>query len=116
MLGLLFGRSRKEQGSPAGHAAKDRTTVMAALLHDKFATSFGSVTCKEIHGRLLGRPYDLRDAHDKVAFHEAGAHDDPDKCCDVVGTASKWTVLAILEELQARGLTLADIDALVKDA
>lgn len=116
MLGLLFGRTRKEQGSPAGHAAKDHATAMAASIHDQFTTRFGSVTCKDIHGKLLGRPYDLRDPLDKVAFHEAGAHDDANKCCDVVGTAAGWTVAAILDELQAHGLSVADIGTLVTDA
>lgn len=115
MLGLLFGRTRGEQGSEKGHAAKDYTSLMAGALHDQFVKRFGSVTCKDIHGTLLGRPYDLRDDHDRVAFHEAGAHDDADKCCDVVGTAAKWAVTAILDELKSRGLFVEDIDTLVTD-
>ena len=116
MLGLLFGRTQAEQGSAKGHAAKDYTTLMAASMHDLFITRFNSVTCKDIHGQLLGRSYDLRDAHDKVAFHEAGAHDDADKCCDVVGTAARWTVEIILDELVKRGLDIADLESLLNDA
>lgn len=115
MFGLLFGRTRGEQESEKGHAAKDYTSLMAGSIHDQFIKRFGTVTCRDIHGKLLGRPYDLRDDYDRVAFHEAGAHDDADKCCDVVGTAARWAVTAIIDELEKRGLSLEDIDLLVNE-
>ena len=34
------------------------------------------VTCRDIHQTLVGRPFDLTDPEDRVAFDRAGGHDE----------------------------------------
>jgi len=44
MISLLFGRTRKEEGSKKGRADKYVTFRLTALLHDKFVEKYGNMT------------------------------------------------------------------------
>jgi hypothetical protein len=52
--------------------------------------------------------YYLRDDTQKQQFRDAGAHEDKDKCCAVVGDGARWAVELILSEIESRGLTIED--------
>ena len=41
--------------------------------------------CSQIHKKIFGKPFNLRDDDQKQAFRDAGAHEDEAKCCVVVG-------------------------------
>jgi len=105
MLSLLFGRTREEEASEKGRADKYESFYLAAAVHDKFIEKYGSVTCKEIHKKMFGRSFNLRNDDDKQAFRHAGAHEDDDKCCAAVGEGARWGTELILKELEKRGLT-----------
>lgn len=92
-LGLAFGRDREgfksgKKGMKAYKAAK--------RLRDKFVEEYGSVLCKEVQKKILGRSFDLWDKEDYQKFDEMGGH--TDKCTDVVGKTAAWTAEIILEE------------------
>ena len=76
------------------HASRDRDRercmTLAKLLHDRFVEEYGSILCKDIQKKIMGRSYDLWDPKDFEEFIAAGGH--TIKCPDVVGKAAKWTV------------------------
>ena len=70
---------------------------LAALLHQRFLDTYGTIVCRDIHKEIFGRSFYLHDPDDKVGFEAAGAHKE-DKCTAVVATASRWTVEILLDE------------------
>ncbi len=76
---------------------KDQSMHLAELLHSRFIETYGTVICHDIHREIFGRPFFIRDAAEKVAFEEAGAHT-ADKCTVVVATAAAWTAEILLDE------------------
>jgi hypothetical protein len=109
MMSLFFGRTIDQAATGEGRAAKQCSARMAAVLHDRFVERYGSVVCAGVQGKVFGRSFLLRDAEQKEAFHAAGAHQDPDKCCSVVGFGARWAAELILDELDAQGLTLEEL-------
>jgi len=69
---------------------------LAKELHDKFVEEYGSVICKDIQKKLMGRSYNLWDPEEFKEFEKAGGH--ADKCPVVVGNATKWAVEILLRE------------------
>ena len=76
---------------------KDQSMHLADLLHTRFIETYGTVICQDIHREIFGRPFFIRDAAEKAAFEEAGAHT-ADKCTAVVATAAAWTAEILLDE------------------
>ena len=74
---------------------KYRAYSMAQRLRQRYLDAYGSITCRDIHRAVLGRPYDLRDSAEREAFEAAGAHDD--KCTGVVAHAVRWAIEIIGE-------------------
>jgi hypothetical protein len=104
MMSSFFGRSREHFDGDKEN--KYCSFEMAVALHDLYKEKYGSVVCREIHDSLFGRRFDMWNDEDKKAFEDAGAH--RDKCTTVVADACKWTAGLILEEIEKRGMTLAD--------
>jgi C_GCAxxG_C_C family probable redox protein len=69
---------------------RERGMSLAKRLHDKFVEEYGSVLCKGIQKKIMGRSYRLCDPKEREEFIAAGGH--TDKCPDVVGKAARWTV------------------------
>ena len=76
---------------------KDQSMHLAELLHTRFIETYGTVICHDIHRGIFGRAFSIRDAAEKAAFEEAGAHT-ADKCTVVVATAAAWTAEILLDE------------------
>lgn len=76
---------------------KDQSMHLAELLHSRFIETYGSVICHDIHRQIFGRAFFIRDADEKAAFEQAGAHT-ADKCTAVVATAAAWTAEILLDE------------------
>lgn len=112
MLSAFFGRTRKKEATEEGRKDKYNSFRMAAVLHDKFISKYGSVICGDIHKKLFGRSFYLRDDEQKEMFRKAGAHEDDDKCCAVVGDGALWTTIIILDELEKIGKELKDFNYL----
>ena len=73
-------------------------TEIAKLLYDKFIKKYGAMSCATIQQRLFGRVYWITDPDEMAKFDAAGAHSDLDKCMDVVGDASRWTMEILLDK------------------
>ena len=107
-MSMFFGRTRDEEASVQGRQDKYVSFRMAAALHDKFMEKYGTVICGEIHEKIYGRAFDLRDDEQKQMFRDAGAHEREDGCCAVVGDGARWATELILDEIESSGLTLED--------
>jgi mannitol-1-phosphate 5-dehydrogenase len=93
-FGLLYPRRRENFGGDREN--KYRTYRMAQELRRRAIDRYGSITCDDIHRRIMGRTFDLLDKEELAAFEAAGAHED--KCTGVVGLAARWAVEIIGEE------------------
>ncbi len=91
-------RRRRRDHFDGDREEKYRSFDMAQRLHDRFMAAYGSVTCRDIHQKIFGRTFDLRDPADRERFDAAGAHQD--KCPEVVGRAAQWTIEILCEELE----------------
>lgn len=94
VLGSLLGRERDNFSDPEG--IRFKTHQMAGKFRKKFIDEYGSVVCRDIQTKVLGRPYYLADPDEYEKFHNAGAHDI--YCPEVVGKASRWMAEIIKEE------------------
>ncbi len=86
VLGLLVGRERDDFSDAAG--VRFTTHKLAGELRKKFIDEYGSIICRNIQTKVLGRPYYLADKDEYEKFHNAGAHEI--YCPDVVGKACRW--------------------------
>jgi C_GCAxxG_C_C family probable redox protein len=80
---------RTDFGDPKA-SDRERCMTLAKRLHDMFVEDYGSILCKDIQRKIMGRSYNLWDPKDREEFNAAGGH--TNKCPDVVGKAAKWTV------------------------
>ena len=78
--------------------SKRRIFMYSKKLYDKFIEGYGSPVCKDIHQKLFGRTFDLRDNKDYTEFKKMGAHND--KCTVVSGKTARWTAEIILKNLK----------------
>lgn len=91
-VGLVYGRDRLE---PTTESANYRKAMeVGAKVFDEFKEYFGSVRCRDIHIRLFGKYYNLRDPKELSEFISSG---DINKCSDVVKVAARIAVKSILE-------------------
>jgi len=73
-----------------------KTYELARKLYIKFEQEYGSVNCRDIQKKILGRSYNLRDPEEYKEFEKAGGH--AEKCPEVVGKAARWVAEILLEE------------------
>lgn len=71
------------------------TAALCRKLYDRFMAEYGSVLCRDIQYKIMGKSYRMYDPDDLQRFLADGGHDD--KCTDVVAKAAVW-VAEILEE------------------
>lgn len=93
ILGSMLGRERENFSDPDGIRLK--THALSRQFRQKFIQEYGSVICRNIQNKILGRYYYLADPQEYEKFHHAGAHDV--HCPEVVGKAAKW-MIEILSE------------------
>ncbi len=93
VLSSIAGRTRTDFADAEGRCAV--VDKMGLKLLDKYIKEYGSISCRDIQHKILGRSYNLLDAADREKFDADGAH--TDKCPAVVGCAARWTVEIILE-------------------
>lgn len=94
-LGTYVGRRLEFFGGDKEE--KDMSYKVSEKLHKRFIETYGSVICHDIHRDIFGRAFHIRDAKEKDAFEEAGAHS-MDKCTAVVATSAMWTAEILMEE------------------
>ena len=93
VLGSLLGRERDNFSDPEG--VRFKTHEMVGKLRRKFIDEYGSVVCRNIQTKVMGRYYYIADPDEYEKFHNAGAHDI--YCPEVVGKASRWAAEIIQE-------------------
>ena len=94
ILGLLLGRERGNFADPGGIRFKSNELVRK--LHGRFINEYGSIICRDIQMKVMGRPYYLADRDDMDKFDKAGGH--ATVCPEVVGKAASWMVELIAAE------------------
>ena len=94
VISQLLGRERSNFEDP--ERIRFKTFDLAKKLIDEFVREFGTIICRDIQTKKLGRAYYIRDPEDFDKFEEAGGH--VDKCTDVVGKAAQMAVRLILDE------------------
>jgi len=95
VLGLLLGRERDKFDDFEGAGLPNLELVRK--FRDKYIQEYGSVVCRNIQTKVLGRPYYISDPDEMKKFEDAGGHGD-DGCPEVVGKAARWMAELILEE------------------
>ena len=83
-FGQLLGRERDDFADPEG--VRLQTAAMVRELRRRFLDEYGSVTCRDVQTRVMGRSYYIADPEESRRFHDAGAHDV--HCPGVVGRAA----------------------------
>jgi C_GCAxxG_C_C family probable redox protein len=94
LLGNQLGREKSDFVDAPG--VRFKTYALAREYHDRFIQEYGTVTCRDIHMKIFGRPYFLNDKDEFARFEKAGGHED--KCPGVVGTAARWLVEILARE------------------
>jgi len=94
MLSFLLGRERDKFDDPEG--IRFRTGDLARKFHDRYIQEYGSVICRDIQTKIMGRPYYIADPDEFEKFEKAGAHEV--HCLEVVGKAARWMTELILAE------------------
>lgn len=105
VMSSIFGRRRHRWEDD--REEKDCAHHMARSLMERFNREYGSHICGDIHERIFGRQFNLRDTADRELFEKSGAH--VDKCTRVVGRAAAWAAGLILKEMANRGMALGDL-------
>jgi C_GCAxxG_C_C family probable redox protein len=86
-ISRVYGRKDFHDPDDSG---RELCMVLAKRLHDRFVEEYGSIICKDIRKKIMGRPYNLWNSKSREEFNAAGGH--TEKCTEVVGKAAKWTV------------------------
>ena len=93
-LSGLRGREKNDFTDPEG--VRYVSFANTRKLHRKFIDEYGTVICREIHMKVLGRPFFLPDPDEAKKFDEAGAHETA--CPEICGKAARWAAEIALEE------------------
>jgi C_GCAxxG_C_C family probable redox protein len=93
-LGQLLGRTRDDFTDEGG--VRLETATLVRRLRQRFIDEYGSVVCRDIQTRMLGRPYYIADPEEFRRFHDAGAHSE--HCPEVVGRAARWAAEIVVDE------------------
>lgn len=81
---------------PDPNGIRFKTFKIARKLADRFVEEYGSVDCKDIQTKLMGRSFDIvKDPGSRDLLIAAGGHDTI--CTEVCGKAAAW-VIEILDE------------------
>ncbi|MCX8209347.1 MAG: C-GCAxxG-C-C family protein [Sulfolobales archaeon] len=89
-VGLAVGRSKLEPTSQSSDYAK--AMDVGRVVFDRFRDEFGSVRCRDVHMKLFGRYYNLRDQQEWREFVESGARA---RCSGVCRVAAKLAIEAL---------------------
>ena len=69
-----------------------------------FEGELNGTLCKQIHEKIYGKPFDMRDSDDYQAFLDAGGHSDSGcfKVCGIAGQVGAEKSLEIMQESAAK--------------
>jgi C_GCAxxG_C_C family probable redox protein len=92
VLGYVRGRRGPVRATPE---TEGPILELGSEIVEEFRSEFGSLNCRDIQRRLLGRSYNLRDPREVEELHSSG---DVERCADVIGRAAEMAVEAVLRE------------------
>jgi C_GCAxxG_C_C family probable redox protein len=95
VIGMVYARHRQNFGGD--RESKYTNFRLVQDLREKFVEKYGTIMCSEVHRKLYGRAFDLRQKPEQEAFEAAGGHGDHG-CTEVVADVAKWTVEIIAKE------------------
>jgi len=89
-IGVIFGVNRDK----LTQEVVSQITALTAKVGKKFIDTYGSYLCREIHKKIYGETFNLRDPEELQRFLSR-----PDiwKCGEVCGNAAAWAIEAILD-------------------
>lgn len=93
-IGTMLGRTKDNFADP--DRIRDVTARMVDRLHEKFVEKYGTISCHQIHRKLYGRPFYIKDADEFQKFEAAGAHETG--CTAVVGDGARWALEVLIDE------------------
>ncbi|HHT02145.1 MAG TPA: C_GCAxxG_C_C family protein [Firmicutes bacterium] len=96
VLALSMARGRTYDNFADPDRTRFESFKLARKLADRYREEFGSLICKDVQTKLMGRSFDLFDPDDYKAFLAAGGHDD--KCTAVAGKTARMAVELLMEE------------------
>jgi C_GCAxxG_C_C family probable redox protein len=96
VLGSLLGRER-DNFVNLDQTVGFQTLELVRKFREKYIQEYGSVVCRNIQTKVLGRPYYIVDPDEFKKFEDAGGRGDTG-CPDVVGKAARLMAELILEE------------------
>jgi C_GCAxxG_C_C family probable redox protein len=97
ILSSLIGRERDKFDDFENIAPDSRAYKLARKFREKYIQEYGSVICRDIQTKVLGRPYYIADPDELAKFEAVGGHGEKG-CPEVVGKAARWMVELIQEE------------------
>jgi len=102
VISYKYGRgSRGFKSLKADHDVFGKSAILTKKLRDKFIKKYGSVICRDIQKKVLGKSFKLiKGKGDNITidldeFEKADGHGEKG-CPTVVGNAAKWTVEILL--------------------
>ncbi len=98
-IGLALGREKLEPTS--GSADYARAMEVAGRVFDEFRKELGAVRCRDLHLKLFGKVYDLRNPDEWREFVESGARL---KCSRLCSIAARIAVEALASSGHLRGV------------
>jgi C_GCAxxG_C_C family probable redox protein len=95
-ISLIHGRDFSGQEDPESYSGRQwKAWALSRKLHDKFIEEYGTIICKEIQTRIMGRSFNTWDLKEQEEIMNAGF-----KCKYVVANAAKWAVEIIMDEME----------------
>jgi C_GCAxxG_C_C family probable redox protein len=91
VLSSLIGRERDKFDDLTNMLPDSKAFKLYRMFRDKFIQEYGSVICRNIQTKMLGRPYYFVDPDDWGKLLAAGGHGE-NGCPVVVGRAAQWMV------------------------
>ena len=82
-------------------ATMQKTNERVGRLGEWFRKEYGTMMCSEIHTKLYGRTFNLKNSEEMEEFENAGAHEWG--CTSVVGKAAAFAVDLLLDEENRAG-------------
>ena len=114
-LGLVIGRENMEDTDVYRESMEPSADLIDRFKQELkkqfgFEGELNGTLCRQIHEKIYGRPFDMRDPDDYQAFLDAGGHSDKGclKVCGIAGQVGAEKILEIMQERAEKPQTPSD--------
>jgi C_GCAxxG_C_C family probable redox protein len=91
VVGYVYGRRKLVRATPE---TEGPVLELGSRVIDRFRSEFGSINCRDIQRRLIGRAYNLRDTEEVEELHSSRG---VEVCAEVIGRAAEIATEVVLE-------------------